>query len=160
MTQRVTRSITVRRLRDEVAPFVTDPHRVLEVIPGFARFRYVEPGPVSEQEVWDVFLDVSTLHVGGRVLVSRPSVNRLEWHALRGTAHEFSMTVEPLGEHTRLTMALGYTFTGWISARITEIVARGIVARHLDAGLEQIRHLLEHEGLAGGEPVPSGAPEA
>ncbi len=42
MTQRVTRSVTVRRPHEEVAAFVTDPHRVLEVIPGFARFAYVD----------------------------------------------------------------------------------------------------------------------
>ena len=145
MSQRVTRSITVRRPQDEVAPLVTDPHQVLEVIPGFARFQYVEDGPGPGQELWDVFLDVGTLHVGGRVQVSHPSANRLEWHSVRGTAHSFSLTVEPQGEHTRLTMSLAFTFTGWLSARVSEIVARGIVARHLDAGLEQIRHLLEHE---------------
>ena len=145
MTQRVTRSVTVRRPHEEVAAFVTDPHRVLEVIPGFARFAYVGEGPGPTDEVWDVFLDVGTLHVGGRVLVSHPSASRLEWHSQRGTTHSFSMTVEPLGEHSRLTMTLAYTFTGWVSARVTELVARGIAARHLDAGLEQIRHLLEHE---------------
>ena len=145
MTQRVTRSITVRRPHEEVSAFVTDPHRVLEVIPGFARFAYVGDGPAGGEELWDVFLEVGTLHVGGRVLVSHPSAHRLEWQSQRGTAHAFSMDVEPLGEHTRLTMSLAYSFTGWVSARVTELVARGIAARHLDAGLEQIRHLLEHE---------------
>jgi carbon monoxide dehydrogenase subunit G len=143
MTQRVTRSITVRRPHDEVAAFATDPHRVLEVIPGFARFEYVGDAP-SNAELWDVFLEVGTLHVGGRVLVTHPSPHRLEWRSQRGTAHTFSMTVEPLGEHARLTMSLTYTFAGWLSARVSEVVARGIAARHLDAGLEQIRHLLEH----------------
>jgi len=145
MTQRVTRSLTVRRPHDEVAAFVTDPHRVLEVIPGFARFSYVGEGPASGQELWDVFLEVGTLHVGGRVLVSRPSPHRLEWHSQRGTSHSFSMSVEHVGEHALLAMSLAYTFAGWVSARVTEVVARGIAARHLDAGLEQIRHLLEHE---------------
>lgn len=145
MTQRVTRSLTVRRPHEEVAAFVTDPHRVLEVIPGFGRFSYVGDGPVAGEELWDVFLQVGTLHVGGRVLVSHPTPHRLEWHSQRGTAHSFSMAVEPMGEHSVLTMSLAYSFTGWLSARITELVARGITARHLDAGLEQIRHLLEHE---------------
>ena len=147
MTQRVTRSITVRRAHEDVAAFVTDPHRVLEVVPGFGRFEHVGPsaGDGVEGEEWDVFLEVGTLHVGGRVLVSHPSVHSLEWHSLRGTAHSFAMTVEPLGEHSRLTMTLTYSLSGLVTARLAEIVARGITARHLDAGLEQIRHLLEHE---------------
>ena len=145
MTQRVTRSITVRRPHAEVAEFVTDPHRVLEVIPGFARFQHVGDASAPGQEEWDVFLQVGTLHVGGRVLVSRPSANRLEWESQRGTAHSFAMGVEPLGEHSRLSMSLAYTLSGFLFARVSELVARGITARHLDAGLEQIRHLLEHE---------------
>lgn len=145
MTQRVTRSITVRRSHEDVAAFATDPHRVLEVIPGFGRFSHVGDGPEEGQEEWDVFLEVGTLHVGGRVLVSRPSANRLEWHSLRGTSHSFSMTVEPLGEHGVLTMTLAYTLPGLLTARLAELVARGITARHLEAGLEQIRHVLEHE---------------
>jgi carbon monoxide dehydrogenase subunit G len=145
MTQHVARSITVRRPHDEVAELVTDPHRVLEVIPGFARFAHVGDGPLPEQEVWDVFLEVGTLHIGGRVLVEHPSAYRLEWHSQRGTSHTFAMTVEPLGEHSELTMELSYTLAGGLGARVTELVARGITARHLDAGLEQIRHLLEHE---------------
>jgi carbon monoxide dehydrogenase subunit G len=145
MTQRVSRSIMVRRPHDEVAAFATDPHRVLEVIPGFARFEYVGEGPSPGEELWDVFLEVGTLHIGGRVLVDHPSPHRLEWQAQRGTSHSFAMTVEPVGDDTELTMTLTYSFAGWLSARISEMVARGIAARHLDAGLEEIRHLLEHE---------------
>lgn len=149
MTQRVTRSITVRRDHDAVAQFVTDPHRVLEVIPGFGRFQHVGEGADPGTEEWDVFLEVGTLHVGGRVLVSRPSVHSLEWHSLRGTSHSFSMTVEPLAEHSLLTMTLTYRLPGLVSARLAELVARGITARHLEAGLEQVRHLLEHEDVSG-----------
>lgn len=145
MTQRVTRGINVRRPHEEVAAFATDPHRVLEVIPGFGRFQHVGPSSQEGTEEWDVFLEVGTLHVGGRVLVSRPSVHNLEWHSVRGTSHSFTMTVEPLGEHSRLTMTLTYTLPGLVTARIAELVARGITARHLEAALEQIRHLLEHE---------------
>jgi carbon monoxide dehydrogenase subunit G len=145
MTQRVTRSVTVRRPHDEVAELATDPHRVLEVIPGFSRYAYVGEGPSADEELWDVFLEVGTLHVGGRVLVSHPSAHRLEWHSQRGATHSFTMTVEPVGEHTQLTMSLAYAFAGSVSARLAELVGRGIVGRHLDAGLEQIRHLLEHQ---------------
>ena len=145
MSQRVVRSITVRRPQRDVAAFVTDPHRVLPVVPGLGRFQHVGAGEEPGQEEWDVFLEVGTLHVGGRVLVTRPSVHSLEWHSLRGTVHTFEMTVEPLGEHSRLTMSLTYRLPGLVTARLAEIVARGITARHLEAGLEQIRHVLEHE---------------
>jgi hypothetical protein len=78
------------------------------------------------------------------VLVHKPSVNRLEWHAERGTRHSFSFNVEPLGEHSRVTMTLEYSFAGMLVARVTEFLGRGIAARHLEAGLEEVRHLLEH----------------
>ncbi len=147
MSQRVVRSITVRRPHEEVAAFITDPHRVLTVIPGFARFTYfgdvsTEEDPTAEE--WDVFLDVGTLHIGGRVIVRHPSVNRLEWRSARGTRHSFSMTVEPLGEHSRLTMSLRFGFSGLALARLTEVLGRGIAARHLEAGLEEVRHHLEY----------------
>jgi carbon monoxide dehydrogenase subunit G len=145
MTQRVSRSVTVRRDHEKVAAFVTDPHQVLPVVPGFGRFQHVGDGPEPGQEEWDVFLAVGTFHVGGRVLVSHPSVHSLEWRSVRGTVHSFAMTVEPVGEHSLLSMALTYTLSGLVTARLAELVARGITARHLEAGLEQIRHLLEHE---------------
>jgi carbon monoxide dehydrogenase subunit G len=144
MTQRVERAITIRRPHEEVAEFVTDPHRLFEAIPGFARFSFVGKGDVEGEEEWDVFLEVGTLHVGGRVLVRKPSVNRLEWSAERGTRHRFTFNVERLGEHTRLTMTLEYTFAGILVARMTEFLGRGIATRHLEAGLEEVRHLLEY----------------
>jgi carbon monoxide dehydrogenase subunit G len=149
MSQTVVRAITVRRPREEVAAFVTDPHRVLDAIPGFARFSFVGKTDVEGEEEWDVFLEVGTLHIGGRVLVRRPSPSRLEWRGERGTRHSFSMTVEPLGEHSRLTMHLEYSFAGLLMARVSEMLGRGIAARHLEAGLEQVRHLLEHGDAVG-----------
>jgi carbon monoxide dehydrogenase subunit G len=144
MSQRVERAITIRRPHEEVAEFVTDPHRLFEAIPGFARFSFVGKGEAEGEEEWDVFLEVGTLHVGGRVLVRKPSVNRLEWSAERGTRHHFAFNVERLGEHTRLTMTLEYSFAGILVARVTEFLGRGIAARHLEAGLEEVRHLLEY----------------
>lgn len=161
MTQRVDRSITIRRPHPEVARFVTDPHRLFEAIPGLARFSLAGSGGgsgggvgqdvIEGEEKWDVFLEVGTLHIGGRVLVRKPSVNRLEWTAERGTRHSFAFNVERLGEHSRLTMTLEYAFAGPVVGPLAELLARGIAARHLEAGLEQVRHLLEH-----GEPVEDG----
>jgi carbon monoxide dehydrogenase subunit G len=142
MTVRVSRAINVRRSYSDVAAFVTDPHRVLDTIPGFARFAYI--GEVEDGEEWDVFLEVGTLHVGGRVLVTWPSPNRLEWRSLRGTRQRLVMDVEPLGDHARLTMTLSYGLSGLVLSRISELLARGLVSRHVEAGLQQVRHHLEY----------------
>jgi carbon monoxide dehydrogenase subunit G len=145
MTQRIRRSIVVRRPHDEVAAFVTDPPRLLEAIPGFARFKHLgSAGEPPGAEHWEVFLEIGTLHVGGRVLVLQPSSDRIEWRSDRGTSHSFCMSVEPLGEHSRLTVEMEYHLSGLLMAWAAERLARGIVVRHLEAGLEEVRHLLEY----------------
>ncbi len=142
---RVVRAINVRRPYAEVAQFVTDAHSVLQVIPGFARFSYIGDSDADpEAQEWDVFLEVSTLHVGGRVLVTKPSPNRLEWRSLRGTDQRFTIEVEPLGDETRLTMSMSYGLSGLVISRISELLARGLVTRHVEAGLQQVRHHLEY----------------
>jgi carbon monoxide dehydrogenase subunit G len=149
MTQRIRREIAVRRPHDEVASFVTDPPQLLAAIPGFARFRHLGPAEhPSGAEHWEVFLEIGTLHVGGRVVVLKPSRNRLEWRSDRGTNHAFAMSVEPVGEHALVTVEMEYRLPGLLMARAAERLARGIVVRHLEAGLEEVRHLLEH-----GDPV-------
>ena len=150
MTERIVRAINVRRPYDEVAAFVTDPARALAAIPGFARFSYQGPGE-PEGEEWDVFLEVGTFHVGGRVLITTPSPNRIAWTPLRGTSSHFQMLVEPLGEQARLTMEMEYSLNGLLLARVTELLVRGAVSRHLEAGLQEMRHRLEY-----GEPVSAG----
>ena len=158
MTQRVSRSILVRRPHDEVAAFATDPHQVLDVVPGFARFAVVgadAAGADEGSEEWDVFLEIGTLQVGGRVQVSRPTPTCLEWRAERGTRHRFRLEVAAAGDRhgeavddasdaSEVTMTLEYSLSGLLMARASEVLARGIVSRHLEAGLQEIRHHLEH----------------
>ena len=146
MTERIVRAINVRRPYDEVAAFVTDPEQALAAIPGFARFSHQGSGDGGEE--WDVFLEVGTFHVGGRVLISTPSPHRIQWTPLRGTATRFAMTVEPLGEHARLTMEMEYSLNGLLLAKLSELLVKGAVSRHLEAGLQEMRHRLEY-----GEPV-------
>jgi carbon monoxide dehydrogenase subunit G len=143
MTERIVRAINVRRPYDEVAAFVTDPAQALAAIPGFARFSPQGPGEDGGEE-WDVFLEITTFHVGGRVLITTPSPNRIEWTPLRGTSTWFNMTVEPVGEHARLTMEMEYTLNGLLLARVTELLVKGAVSRHLEAGLQEMRHRLEY----------------
>ena len=145
MAQTVVRAINIRRSYDEVALFVTDPHCVLAAIPGFARFAFIGPAQaVPGGEEWDVFLEVGTFQVGGRVVVTKPSVNRLEWRSLRGTRQRFSMAVEPLGDSARLTMTLRYELSGLVISRVSELLAKGLVTRHVEAGLQLVRHQLEY----------------
>jgi hypothetical protein len=145
MAQTVVRAINIRRPYDEVAAFVTDPHCVLDAIPGFGRFAFIGPSAtVPGGEEWDVFLEVGTFQVGGRVVVTRPSVNRLEWRSLRGTRQRLAMVVEPLGDAARLTMTLHYELSGLVISRISELLAKGMVTRHVEAGLQQVRHQLEY----------------
>ncbi|GAA1936519.1 SRPBCC family protein [Nocardioides marmoribigeumensis] len=147
MSERIVRAINVRKPYEEVAAFVTDPAQALAAIPGFARFSYQGPGQApdaSEGEEWDVFLEVGTFHVGGRVLITTPSANRIEWTPLRGTSSHFVMMVEPLGEQARLTMEMEYSLNGLLLARVAELLVKGAVSRHLEAGLQEMRHRLEY----------------
>jgi Polyketide cyclase / dehydrase and lipid transport len=143
MTQKVTVSRHVRCPVDESIAFITDPHKLLSKMDTLSRCRFIESG--DEGELWDVFLDSGTVHLGGRVLISTPDGNRLHWKTVRGTRHSFDAVVEPDGEGTLLTMSLTFSVTGFAVAWISEMIGRGLVARNLDAIAEEIRHHLEFE---------------
>ena len=145
MTQRVVRSIRVRRPVDEVAAFVTDPHRVLPVVPGFARFAFV--GSTDGAEEWDVFLEIGTLHVGGRVEVTRPSATHLSWRSDRGTWHRFDLVVEPLADDPRaalVRMEIEYALSGLLMAAAV-VVSDAVVSRITSAERLALSDLGEHE---------------
>lgn len=137
---------TVGRPRDEVSLVATDPQQVLPLISGFGRFRFIgvleEPG----HEEWEAFLDVGTLHIGGAVDIDRTAEHHLAWTALRGTRHTFDLVVEPDGaDRSLVTMTMTITLSGLLMSRIAEQFARGIMGRHLDAAIQQLRHHLEWE---------------
>lgn len=92
-----------------------------------------------------MFLDVGTIHVGGRVVASRPDPCSLTWRSVRGTVHEFSLTVVPEGRDSRIDATMTLTLAGGASAWVAEQLARSIMARHLEAGLQQLRHYLEFD---------------
>lgn len=146
MSSTATVSAVVRRPRDEVSAFATDPARVLPLISGFGRFRFIGLLDEPEHEEWEAFLDVGTLHIGGAVDVDRTADHHLAWTALRGTRHTFDLTVEPDGPDSSLvTMTMTISLSGLVMSRIAEQFARGIMGRHLDAALQQLRHHLEWE---------------
>ena len=106
MSQTVTVSRHVRCPVDEASAFVTDPHKLLSNMSTLSRCRFIESTETGE--LWDVYVDSGTVHLGGRVLVTPPTdfqASRLHWKSVRGTRHSFDARVEPDGDGTRLTLA-------------------------------------------------------
>jgi len=146
MSQTVTVSRHVRCPVDEASAFVTDPHKLLSNMSTLSRCRFIESTETGE--LWDVYVDSGTVHLGGRVLVTPPTdfqASRLHWESVRGTRHSFDARVEPDGDGTRLTLALKFSVTGYAIAWISELIGRGLVGRNLEAIAEEIRHQLEFE---------------
>jgi hypothetical protein len=142
----VTRSIVVRRPVSEVADIATDPRVVLPIVGGLGRFEQIDTDPDGVGE-WDLFLDVGSVHVGGRVVVERPDSKRLTWHATRGTRHQLELRVGdgPTPAESIVTITMSLQLAGFLLGRVTELLAAGIMGRHLEAGLQQLRHHFEFE---------------
>jgi carbon monoxide dehydrogenase subunit G len=145
MATTVTESIAVRRPLAQVAEQVTDPDVVLPMMGGFGRFRKIGAAPDGNEE-WDVFLDIGSIHVGGRVHVDARGEHALAWESVRGTQHAVTIDVTGDEESAVVTMRLRIEFAGLVTGRLTELLARGIVRRHLQAGLQQLRHQVEFGG--------------
>lgn len=152
MATTVTERVLVRRPVAEVLPHATDPDVILPLMGGLGRFeKLVEREDGSEE--WDVFLDIGTLHVGGRVEVPPSDGTGLTWHSLRGTRHRVRLGVSDHPEGALVTLAITVEFVGLVTGPLTELLSRGILHRHLRAGLEQLRHHLEHGRGPGGGPA-------
>ena len=145
MATTVTRSVVVRRAVADVAATATDVLTVLPIMGGLGRFRQITEDPTGLGE-WDVYLDVGSVHVGGRVEVSKPDATSMRWDSVRGTRNDFVLEVAPDPEGTLITMSLTLSLAGAVTGRLTELLTRGVVGRHLDAGLEQLRHHLTYGG--------------
>jgi hypothetical protein len=143
MTVSVVRSVAVRRSASEAARLVTDPDRLLPFLGDFGRFE-----PVADSGEYDVFLEIGTIHVGGRVEISRPDERTLFWHSTRGTTHTLELRVDEHERGCALRMTLTLTLFGFASGWLAERLAHGIMVRHVIAALEQIRHALEYDGFA------------
>ena len=144
MATTVSESVVVRRGVDEVAKSAIDPEVVLPIMGGLGRFRHLGTQPDGTQH-WDVFLDIGSIHVGGRVEVPPAGDHSLLWRSTRGTRHAARLEISPEGDHSVLAMELTIELGGLLTGPLTELLARGIVRRHLQAGLQQLRHHLEFE---------------
>lgn len=141
----VTESVVVRRPLAEVAGTATDPHVILPLMGGLGRFRFITSEP-DGRELWDVFLDVGSIHIGGRVEVPLPEPTLLTWASVRGTRHSCRLEVVDEGAQTRLDLTMSLDLAGGLlAARLAGFLAGGIMRRHLQAGLEQLRHHLEYD---------------
>ncbi|MCB0950169.1 MAG: SRPBCC family protein [Mycobacterium sp.] len=142
----VTRTTLVHAGPDEVAQVATDPDAVLPIIGSFGRFERIESHADGSQE-WDLYLDVGTIHVGGRVLVEPPSDGSLVWHSVRGTMHDARIVVSPATDGTTLAMTISVKFAGrLLTGWITGVLADRILARRIEASLQQLRHRIEYGG--------------
>jgi hypothetical protein len=140
----VTRSVLVRGDFADIAKVATDPDVVFPIIGGFGRFEYIEKDGNGPEE-WDVYIDVGTIHVGGRVVVEQSSERVLIWHSLRGTHHHARIEVSKAEDGAKVSMMIavelaGSLLTGWV----TTVLAEGILGRHMEAGLQQLRHRIEY----------------
>lgn len=138
----VRRSIIVHSPVDKVAAVATDPNVVLPIIGGLGRFKQLNTDADGLGE-WDVFIDIGSIHVGGRVVVERPGPRQLTWHATRGTRHQLDLTVYEHGEESEVAITMSLQLAGFVLGWVAETLARGIMARHIDAGLQQLRHHVE-----------------
>ncbi|HTM83461.1 MAG TPA: SRPBCC family protein [Mycobacterium sp.] len=139
----VTRSVLVRSGLEEVTKVATDPAVVLPIIGSFGRFDFITRHPDRSEE-WDLYLNVGTIHVGGRVRVAPPAAAELTWQALRGTQQNARIEVTPADDGARVTMSIAVQFAGALTGWLTGQLARGILARNIDAGLQQLRHHIEY----------------
>ena len=139
----VTRSALVRRPVDEVSKVATDPDVVFPIIGGFGRFDLIARNPDGSEE-WDLYVDVGTIHMGGRVLVEPPSGDTLVWRSRRGLHQNGRIEVSPADGGTLVTMSITVEFAGMLSAWVTSLLANGILARHIEFALQQLRHHIEY----------------
>ncbi|MGB0435353.1 MAG: SRPBCC family protein [Mycobacterium sp.] len=141
---RVTKSTLVRADVDEAVKVATDPDVVFPIMGAFGRFECIDRLPDGSQE-WDLYLDIGTIHAGGRVLVEAPSENCLVWQSVRGIHHSAHIEVSPATDGATVTMTISVEFAGRLLAGwATGVLADGILARHIEAGLQQMRHRIEY----------------
>lgn len=141
----ISRSVRVHRNIDEVAAVATDPDVVLPIIGSFGRCKRVALNPDGSQE-WDLYIAVRTIHVGGRVRVERSSSHVLAWRSQIGKRHTGQTEVTPAGDSAVVTMSITTKFAGMFAGWLTERLAGGILARNMEAGLQQLRHAIEYGG--------------
>lgn len=146
MSHSVTESIMVRRPGPEVVGAFSDLDNLAPLLVGFSKFQPTGSKRAEVGAEYEVFLDVGTIHVGGRVVLTDfAPTGRIAWKSVRGTRHNFTLVLEGIGDRTQVTTTMEYEFAGGMLARLSERIGSKIIQRNLCASLEKIRHHLEFE---------------
>lgn len=138
----VERQIHINRPIDDVRPLLADPTVVFKTIGDFGRSDKVADRPDGDQE-WDLYLRVGTVYIGGRVQV-HADTDGTSWRSIRGTHNKGWVSAEADSTGTTVTMRISVTFSGMVTGWLTGLLADNILARHLEAGLEEFRHRIEY----------------
>lgn len=142
MTQTVSVTRPIRCSADKASAFVTDMAKLVPAVSTFKRCKFI--ADADDGQLWDVFMRSGTIYLGGRVAVT-VEPRRLSWQSLSGTRHWFEALIEDDPAGSRITLRLTFSLYGWGTAWFSELIARGIVSRHLEAAAEEVRHHLEFE---------------
>ena len=146
MAHSIFRSIHIRRKPEEVAAVVTRMEELGKYMVGFSRFAPVGKKKNQLGAEYEVYLDVGTIQVGGRVEITDfDSAGRLGWTSRRGTRHSFALKTDPDGDGSRISISLSYELAGGLLARLSERIGGTILTRNLEASAEKLRHHLEFE---------------
>lgn len=138
----VSRSITVAAPVARVAAVVTDPAAVFELIGALGRTKLVATHADGSQD-WDLYLDIGTMFLGGRVTVDPPTPDAISWRSTRGTRHDAHAEVVGADGGARVTMTTTVQFSGMVTGRLAAWLSRDILGRQIDAGLQRLRHRVE-----------------
>lgn len=146
MAYSIARSVHIRRKPAEVAAVVTRMEELGKYLVGFSRFESVGSKRNQIGAEYEVYLDIGTIQVGGRVAITDlDESGRLGWTSKRGTRHSFALKTELDGDGSRITISLSYELAGRLLARISERIGGTILARNMEASAEKLRHHLEFE---------------
>lgn len=139
----ITRSVTVHRPADEVRAVVSRPADVMAVVGEFGRTSPVEV-PADGPQVWEVFIVIGTMYVGGKVQVEVPAAGELAWHSVSGIRSHAYLQVTDDGDGARITSTVGFHLDGLLSGVAASWLLRSVIGRYADAVLERLRHRIEY----------------
>lgn len=140
----VTKTIRVHRPAPEMTAILEDPDQLMSIVSGFGRATYLRTRMDHSQE-WDLFFQLGTMYIGGRVLVETTGSELLGWHSISGFTHSSRFTVRPCGTaECEVEATTVLSLDGMLAARVAGLLVRGFIGRNLEATLESLRHYAEY----------------
>lgn len=140
----VTKTIRVRRAAPEMIAVLENPDQLMAIVGGFGRATYLRTRMDQSQE-WELFFQLGTMYIGGRVLVETTGSELLGWHSISGFTHSTRFQVRPCGpEECEVRATTVLSLDGMLAARVAGLLVRGFIGRNLEATLEALRHYAEY----------------